>query len=626
MRLLFSILVVGLIVVAAWFGVLHYYAGVPLPLLARGERPETLQREPTGKSIPAAAAEATSPKALSQSPAATLPPSVRYERPVSSTDFYSLQNARALEQRNRQATRSILSLPWVADGISEGERETIEALIWLAVTQEQLFQELIRKPWLASEEAGELEVVVIGLEQIALNDPIAASDLISMPFLTQLEPADALAVKSLTILAHTDLPSFKNIMNHHSTRDGISNREARIVGLAGGVSKVNPELALTLLDPTITTIDERSIVLPLTGEVTLSIIRTRRGAARAMDLLEHAVRSGEDLMGKPFPVRHVALLFEDAVSGSYAGTNFGTHVAILPKFDASGESREAQAAGRVIAHEVAHYYWNSSEDWLDEGAAEFMGAFAELTRTGAPLEPDNYPCDLGSGIGDLEARNYSRDAERHICNYATGERLFLDLYRTLGDDHFWRGFRKLNMLVKEIEAEGDARAGIEEVRSAFAVETSPDGGESSTEVIERWYTGYGIGQEEGPDKRPVVAELPEVYGWVERAYVSLTEGGPPSKTFSISELDHWAWLTLEYSHDYAGPPQELDFEAVEYYEDGFPYRRNTLTITATRNHSGGVQWLSVGPGPDQAWAEGRHWIYVYHEGRKVAQVDFVVTP
>ena len=124
----------------------------------------------------------------------------------------------------------------------------------------------------------------------------------------------------------------------------------------------------------------------------------------------------------------------------------------------------------------------------------------------------------------------------------------------------------------------------------------------------------------------MVAELPEVAGWVNRAYVSLEEAGRPVKTFAAADGGDWAWLTLEYSHDYAGPPTELTFEVVEYYQDGFPYRRSALTIEAAREYSGGVQWVSVGPGPGRAWAPGRHWVYVHHEGRKVAQVEFMVTP
>ena len=208
-----------------------------------------------------------------------------------------------------------------------------------------------------------------------------------------------------------------------------------------------------VLESSHVSVERRQVRLPLAGEVTLSISRTRPGAARTMDLLEHAVRTAEDLMGRPFPVRYVALRFDEAVADSYTGINFGTHSAILPRYDTPGESGQPDAAGRIIAHEVAHYYWNRGEIWLDEGAAEFMGAYSELARTGAPLEPDNYPCGSARGIGELEAREYTRDAPGYVCNYALGERLFLDLYRALGEDAFRRGFRKLNDLVAEGKAE-----------------------------------------------------------------------------------------------------------------------------------------------------------------------------
>ena len=65
------------------------------------------------------------------------------------------------------------------------------------------------------------------------------------------------------------------------------------------------------------------------------------------------------------PTNYVGLLYENAVLDSYAGTNYGTHVAILPKYDVDDGSYEAVSVGRVIAHEVAHYYWSGNKDWVD---------------------------------------------------------------------------------------------------------------------------------------------------------------------------------------------------------------------------------------------------------------------
>ncbi len=559
---------------------------------------------------------ATPPAATARpTPGLTLPPG-----------YADLQNASHLEGADSEAAAAIRALPWIRDGIRPGDQEAAQSLVHFATQYPDLLWALLEREWLHADEPGDLARILSTLDNILYLDPDAARRIVDMSFLDTLEPHDILAMESLARLVYGDIGAFRRIMAHPRVGDGISDEDAQIVALLAGINRTNAALVEEVLDASKVSVEKRRVRLPLAGEITLSIIRTRPGTPSTMDLLEHAVRSAEDLMGKPFPVRYVALLFEEAVAGSYTGTNFGTHSAILPEFDAVGESGQPQLAGSIIAHEVAHYYWKGGETWLDEGAAEFMGAFAEQVRTGAPLEPDNYPCGSASGIGELEAGDYTRNSAGFVCNYAWGERLFLDLYRTLGKDAFRRGFRRLNDMVAELESDASETAGIGEVRRAFAGDVGPDSGESATDVIERWYSGYSSERTYGPDNRPVVAELPEVAGWVNRTYVSLEEAGRPVKTLAAADGGDWAWLTLEYSHDYAGAPTELTFEVVEYYEDGFPYRRSALTIEANRKYSGGVQWISIGPGPGQDWAPGRHWVYVHHEGRKVAQVEFEVTP
>ena len=543
--------------------------------------------------------------------------------------FQDLENAPVLEQRGPQAALVISSLAWIEDGVVEEEREAAEALIYLAATSERLFDALAAKSWLDASDIRRAGPVIIDLEYIAYKDEGAALKLVDMPFLDTLQPPDALAIESLSNMAYVHLPSFQRVIRHPSLSDGIVDDEARIVALLNGEYAANPSLVNTLLDPNITSVEERDIVLPLAGETTLAVIRTSPGASRSLDLLANAVRDTEALMGEPFPASYVPLLFADAVTGAFSGSHNGSHIAIMPDYDVDDGSPEALQAGAVIAHEVAHYYWRWSQPWLDEGAAEFIAAYVDHKRSGLSLEPVNYPCDSNQTIRRLEGMTLYTTDSGYVCNYAVGERFFLDLYRRLGEETFWNGLRLLYRDIIQSDNSMMGRTGIDQVRRAF---TDATAGESSSarqyiiEVIDRWYRGQPSETAGLPDTRPVVPELPAVYGWVNRAYVSLAEGGSPVESFSATEAEDWAWLTLEYSHDYAGPPQELVFEVVESYEDGFPYRRERFAITASRNYSGGVQWLSVGPGPDQDWATGRHWIYVYHDGRKVAQVEFQVTP
>lgn len=592
------------------------------------------------------------PAPVLSSPLPSLPPPPA--GPV--VDYYSLQNALALEQDDPDAAAVIMALPWVADGVALPERKAAEALIYLAATQRELFRLLAAKPWVNRPNLGPAGPVIVGLDLIAVRDSAAAGRLAAMPFLDRLEPtdslaADSLAVKSLSLLAHFDLAAFQKVMRHPTVGDGITDAEARIIVLLDGVNQVNPALVETLLDPAQTRIEQRVIELPRAGPVTLAIIRTRDGVPRSMDLLEHAVRSTESFIGQPFPVQYVALLFADAVAGPFGGSNYGLNLVIRPAYDVADASHEAAVAPRVIAHEVAHYYWHGAAAWLDEGAAEFTAALVERARSGRPLAPANYPCGPGRTIGYLETRDYPRADPGHVCNYAVGERIFLDLYDRLGEEVFRRGFQLLYRAVSasghgskgsdggNADSDQTVPVGVAQLQAAFAEAASGSALDSVSgsethlsdvveQVVARWYSGGGPvandGPDNGPDNRPVVAELPDVGGWINRAYVGLNRGGPPVAEFSAGPGQDWAWLTLEYSYDYAGPPRDLTFEVVEYYEDGFPYRRDTFTVRADGAHSGGIHWLTVGPGPQQAWAPGRHWVIVNHQGRKVAQVEFEV--
>ena len=76
-------------------------------------------------------------------------------------------------------------------------------------------------------------------------------------------------------------------------------------------------------------------------------------------------------------------------------------------------------------------------------------------------------------------------------------------------------------------------------------------------------------------------------------------------------------LRLKLSGD-ASPGLTLD--VVELYEDGFEYQRGTWEV----GPDGFVErvWVS----PFSARAVGRHWVVVYDEDRKVAQVEYEITP
>ena len=511
---------------------------------------------------------------------------------------------------------------WLEDGIDESESKALQSVIYLAVFHHDIAEYLIAMDWYGDGITKEESEAISHMLRIARSDESAALRVIAMPFLNTVEPADEAALLSLRRMAVFRKNEFAMVMAHPSLADGITDDLAPIAAMLYGVAKYNPDLIQTLITPGGVAMEKRSIELPLSGEVELVIVRTRPGAARSMDLLEHAVRTSETLMGEPMPTNYVGLLFEDAVFEGFAGVNSGTHIAILPKYDVDDGSRQADFVPHSIAHEVAHYYWSGNADWIDEGVADFMASAIENTREGNTVGITNDPCAFIANIADLEASDSDRGSDEFHCNYSLGERLFVDMYDTLGDSETWAALRSLYQK-SQMEDDSDdnyagTRLGINHVREAF----HPNGSDAAT-VIARWYDGTEAYDLSRLDTRSANLSLPDINGRIDRAYVTLVKDGPSVSTFSTRDVTDYVLLTLEYSYEVYGFPLETTLEVVVFYEDGFEFKRRQVDIIAESAYIGGTSWRSVGSNP---LAPGRYWVYVYDGSRKVAEVQYEVTP
>ena len=523
-----------------------------------------------------------------------------------------------------EVASSVVSLGWVLDGIEEIEVRAIQELSYIDYADSKAATSVVSLGWVAD---GIREIEVKALEELSYltnRDAEAAMRIVGMPFVQTIEPPDISAIESLAQLAAFRTDTFVGVMDHPTVQAGISDEWAVIVATLNGVAKVNPGLIDVLLDNSSVYLEQRTVTLPLAGDVGLFIIRTGPGAARSMDLLEHSVRGAEEFMGAPLPTNFVGVLYADAVPGYAAGTNFGTHIAILPKYDVNDDSREAERAGTTLAHEVAHYYWSGNEDWVDEGAAELMASIVDGARFGHPTAVTNAPCGHAASLAELESLGASRGDAEFGCNYSLGERLFVELYRTHGRGTFQRGFRDL-YLASEIEDEREddrgTSVGIEHVREAFR---SVDGLENV--VYSRWYDGTELYDLSRLDTGPVDSILPSINGRIEKAYVITNMDGPEVTTFSAQGISEFVYIALEYAYAVSSGPRSVPLEIVEYYEDGFEFSRRSAELTAETQYIGGTAWFSVGQSPPRKWAPGRYWVYVYSGDQKVAEVSYEVTP
>ena len=147
-------------------------------------------------------------------------------------------------------------------------------------------------------------------------------------------------------------------------------------------------------------------------------------------------------------------------------------------------------------------------------------------------------------------------------------------------------------------------------------------------IIARHYYGSEPYDTSYLDTSPPNPDLP---GGVEitRAYISLDRDRPDetrTDSFSASEVRERVYLYLHFSSPTVQQARELQFTFVESFEDGFAYNTINRTYSLNAGLPQASRWFGVGLRGRGKWAPGRYWVSVYHEGQKVAEVEFQVTP
>ena len=352
---------------------------------------------------------------------------------------------------------------------------------------------LIRKPWFEDGLSYEEFRLVGDLGNIAGRSEADALAIIGMPFLETFEASDAMAARSLRRLGCCK--NFRRVMDHPTISDGISNEEAKVVTTLHGARLFDIDIFDPLLDPDTVTLEERTIDLPHTGDVQLTIIRIRPGVERTMDLLERAVRIVEGFVEIPFPVRHVIFLAEN--TQRYGASHHGTNMSGWHEQYDTDEYPEIDLL-HVLAHEASHYYWNREWNlhWIEDGLGAFFQILTKRRANVGPGEtvvpiwpPKKAPCPITSKIAELE-RLHREDGIKTDCSDSLGERFFQDLWRNLGDEVFRQGLANLYVTARSGAPDGGcefAMAGVCRVEAAFKAAAPAEAASTVDKVIGRWY-------------------------------------------------------------------------------------------------------------------------------------------
>ncbi len=383
---------------------------------------------------------------------------------------------------SQERAAAIQELSWVSDGVAGVEVGMVDWLIWTAIDYEEVFDRVVRLAWV-SDGVTEQEIQVLKyLFYLAVSDVGFALWLVGQPFLETVEYADAPAVGSLVRVLIFVPEQADLVQALLLTTGGVTDDWAPIVAMTWPVAKFDPDELDRLYDPAVVEVNTKLIDLGESGETLLAVVRTEPGAGRTLELVESIVREVEETMGRPLPLDYVGALFGDAVSPGAIGINYGTGMVIEPRFDTADAGEDAEKLRGVLAHEVAHYWWNSNENWVDEGMAEFVAAASYGFPDGRGYPFLRSPCAEAQFLSELPPE----PRESILCDYSLGQRMFFSLYRALGEEEFYESARRLydqsrtDMAQKSLFG---TPSGVAEAREAFR----PDG----RVAIDRWYDGIG---------------------------------------------------------------------------------------------------------------------------------------
>ena len=375
---------------------------------------------------------------------------------------YDTQNLRWLAHHHPSLYRQLAALPWVEDGLSELERDTIDQPLYIGVSDIPSLRATLDLAWV-QDAISEVEYDAINwLSNLGAEDVPNLAAIIAMPFLQTPDTTDVLALRSMHRLANKE--ALAPLIEHASFLDGITDNETTLVAAVGMLYGDTDELS-RMLDPRYVSIETTTGAPGLQ----LSIIRTgSQSQPWTADAVADAVDYAEQVMLLDLPVDHVILVLNDkAVPSTARGANHGFAISYLPEYEQMQDTFEGRAFQQGLVHEVAHYYWIGNENWIDEGLAntiEYMhGADNGLS-----------PGQLKTRREDCEAHDLEMLSEwdapigspEYYCSYYLGERLFLELRESLDDAEFSEKLRELYQLSLTAQ-ETDQTPGIATVRQVF---------------------------------------------------------------------------------------------------------------------------------------------------------------
>ena len=376
---------------------------------------------------PTAAAPAGLPTAT------TLPPAARDADPTKQNTGVSIPDAvtpdaatpQAVTPENtREAAFEILRQhSWASDGLSDAEKETAESIANLIRAYPDIGMRLVR-----------------------------------MPFLETHEPTDAGAATALWYIATIDPDQTRRILDHPSLRSGITDAQTPRVTLTYAEYLFGADPARVLSDQGIQS-HTHPAELPMAGNILITIV-SRTGPERAATTaarVQSELAWLETYLDQELYTHNVVIHYGATMPPAAKGANVQTSVMQPAHHQNAGQHHWVQ-------HELAHYWFNSNETWLNEGMAQILTSLVAAGSRQPATLPETAPrCSETVRLKDIQEESAGNQPASR-CVYAVGERIMRTLHQEAGYEDFRKGARRLAARGARPPYQG---MGLDHLREAF---------------------------------------------------------------------------------------------------------------------------------------------------------------
>ena len=363
-----------------------------------------------------------------------------------------------IAQEGASLTRLILSYPWLSDDLTEVEQAAIGDLQHIAQGDISLARHILSSSWLADGLTEEERWITANLRNIVLEDPEFASDLTRTSLLD--DPFGSIQLDAIASLAKMHNGRLERLGTQAWFKDGLTNEDLALIVVLNNVVASKELFSILIQDGQV---HSETFFVPSAGEINLYVIR--RGSLTHHDDIFEVMKMGiqtiEDFMDVPWKKRDVIVLLEPEwrfPGWSLAtGVNYFTHIVVRDP-DATTELK------RVLYHELAHFYWSqeTSPKWFHEGSAQLLAYYSldvaeqlQLTdRLDEAIDQSKEYCQphgatniheflhatAGQTVHDIWQSNLA------YCPHILGEAFLLGMYVGLGKDVVSSSLHNLYMI------------------------------------------------------------------------------------------------------------------------------------------------------------------------------------